>query len=51
MYPDANSPIAAFPMISAPARLSFVTIVASVAGMKFLKPANPCVVAMSFVLI
>src|SRR5262245_955928 len=43
-YPDANSPIVALPMISAPAVFSFVTIVASVAGRQSLKPATPCMV-------
>src|SRR5262249_29263753 len=48
-YPDANSPIVALAMINAPAVFSLVTIVASVAGMKSLKPAKPCMVGMSLV--
>src|SRR5437762_10024878 len=48
-YPEANSPIVALPRISAPARFSLVTIVASVAGTKSLNPTKPCVVGMSLV--
>jgi len=48
-YPDANSPMVAFPTITAPACFSFVTIVASVWGTKALNTADPYVVVMSLV--
>src|SRR5262245_40556247 len=46
-YPEANSPIVAFPMMMAPASRSLFTTVASRAGMKSLNTADPYVVTMS----
>src|SRR5262245_35717716 len=45
-YPEANSPIVAFPMMMAPASRSLFTTVASRAGMKSLNTADPYVVTM-----
>jgi hypothetical protein len=48
-YPEANSPIVAFAMMTAPAFFNFATTVASLCGTKPLNTADPCVVSTSFV--